>query len=101
MARVVYSEAAEADTIEILAYLCREAGAAVALKYDHKLEDLYDRLEDFPGIGAPRPELGDRRRIMTVMPYVVIYDYDREEDTVLILRVVHGRRKITADLIRG
>jgi plasmid stabilization system protein ParE len=33
-----------------------------------------------------------------VLPYIVIYDY--EEDTVTVLRVLHGKRNITRDLIR-
>jgi plasmid stabilization system protein ParE len=33
-----------------------------------------------------------------VLPYIVIYNH--EEDTVTVLRVLHGKRNITRDLIR-
>ena len=41
--------------------------------------------------------LGPDTRIAIIPPYVAIYDYT--EDTVMILRVVHGRQNITAALI--
>ena len=35
-----------------------------------------------------------------IKPYLLIYDYERNHDLVVVLRVVHGRRNITMDLIR-
>jgi plasmid stabilization system protein ParE len=57
-----------------------------------------DRLAEFPDIGAPRPKLGSLTRVGIVLPYVAIYEH--KEDVVTVLRVLHGRRKITARLIR-
>jgi toxin ParE1/3/4 len=57
------------------------------------------RLADFPGIGAPRPGLGDGIRIYVIDPYVVIYEGGQDSDTVIVHRVVHGHRDIKPDLI--
>jgi plasmid stabilization system protein ParE len=33
-----------------------------------------------------------------VLPYIVIYDF--EDDTVTVLRVLHGKRDLTRELVR-
>jgi toxin ParE1/3/4 len=63
------------------------------------LEDLYDRLAEYPGNGAPRKSLGKDIRIGIVFRYILIYRHREADDTVLVLRVVHGHRNITAKLI--
>jgi plasmid stabilization system protein ParE len=67
--RVIVSPFAIADQ----GYLAREAGILVAEKYDAAFRALLQRLADFPGIGAPRPALGEGVRICVISPYVVIY----------------------------
>jgi toxin ParE1/3/4 len=49
-----------------------------------------------PGIGASRPALGRDIRIGIVSPTIVIYRHTPADDTVVVLRVVHGRRRITS-----
>jgi toxin ParE1/3/4 len=99
MARVIASPFAISDQDEILRYLAREAGFATAEKYDAAFRALLSRLSDFPGIGAPRPALGDGIRICVINPYVVIYEGSQDSETVIVHRVVHGRRDIKPDLI--
>jgi plasmid stabilization system protein ParE len=70
----------------------------LAQSYVDRLDALFDLLADFPGIGAPRPELGAMIRSSGLWPYVVLYHAD--DDTVHILRVVHGRRNITAEILK-
>ena len=60
---------------------------------------LYDRLALFPRSGMRRESLGRNIRIGVVEPYIVIYQY-RQPDTVLIVRVLDGRRNITRRLVR-
>jgi toxin ParE1/3/4 len=97
MARIVITASADADLGEIIAYLRREAGDLVARKYADEFDALYDRLADFPGSGPRRLALGPDTRIAIIPPYVVIYDY--ADDTVTVMRVLHGKRNITAALI--
>jgi toxin ParE1/3/4 len=91
--------AADADLGSILDYLETEAGPRVALKYTRLFEQALDRIEQHPGIGAPRPALGALARIVVVSPYVMIYDHDRDVDSVTVVRVLHGRRDITKRLL--
>jgi plasmid stabilization system protein ParE len=101
MTRLIVSEPADRDLATIVAYLAQEAGVATAERYAAAFDALFDRLTDFPGIGSPRPALGDDVRIGIVSPYIVIYAYDVAADVATVLRVIHGRRKITRKLLGG
>jgi plasmid stabilization system protein ParE len=100
MTNLVVSEDADADLGEILAYLEREAGPRVAESYGRKIGECLARLVEFPGIGTRRPALGTDTRIGIVRPCILIYDYAAATDTLTLLRIVHGKRNITARLIR-
>ena len=101
MARVIVTPSADADTAEIIAHLAAQAGYRIAGKYNASFEQLYDALADFPDSGAPRPKVGTHIRIGIVSPYIVIYRHTKAEDTVRVLRIVHGSRRITGKLLRG
>lgn len=101
MARVVIASPADADTAAILDHLASEAGATTAIKYDRLFERLYDRLAHHPQSGPRRPALGPDTRIGVVSPFIVIYDFSERDDTVTILRIVHGRRDMTRTMLRG
>ncbi len=100
MAKVIVSPFALADQDEILTYLVGEAGFPVAQKYDLAFRALLERLSHFPGIGAPRPELGDGVRIYVINPYIAIYEGGPDSDVIVIHRVVHGRRDIQPSMIQ-
>ena len=91
---------ADADASEILTYLEREAGLLTASDYERRFNTAIERLVDIPGIGAPRRSLGPNARIMVVYPYVLVYDYMQQDDTITLLRILHGRRNITRDLLK-
>lgn len=98
MAHVVITTSADADLAEIIEDLASKGAIAAAVRYAEEFEALFDRLRDFPGIGAPRPKLGPQTRIGIIPPYLAIYDHQAE--TVRAPRILHGRRKIAARLIR-
>ena len=100
MARIVYTSLAYADSAEILNDLLAKSGRFTAVKFDSQFEQLFDRLADFPDSGAPRPAIGPDIRIGIVAPYVVIYRHMPADDTVIVLRIVHGRRKISGKLLK-
>ncbi|SRR5216683_6460957 len=81
-ARLIVSAAADADTGEILDYLAREAGRPAASEYGRRFQRTLNRVVDMPESGAPRPALGPEARKAVVYPYILIYDYAREDDTV-------------------
>src|SRR5438093_248472 len=101
MARIVITASADADTETILDYLNTRAGQPTVIKYRALFRKLYDRLADHPDSGPPRPALGPNIRIGVVSPFIVIYRHAEDADVVNVLRIVHGRRRITGKLLSG
>jgi toxin ParE1/3/4 len=99
MARVVLSGLADLDINFILIDLAAKAGNLVAARYDGLFNRLYDRLADLPNSGAARPALGEDIRIGIVAPFIIIYRYAEDGDTVTVLRVVDGRRRISGRML--
>ena len=99
MARILIAASADADYAAIIADLAAKAGWQTATRYDSLFERLYDRLAAHPDSGAPRPTLGRNIRIGIVAPYIIIYRNDHDQDTVTILRIVHGRRRISGQML--
>jgi toxin ParE1/3/4 len=100
MTRPVVTADAETDTGAILEYIEGQAGARVASAFAGSFRRTIERLVALPFSGAPRPSLGAHARIAVVFPYVLIWDYTQENVTVTLLRILHGRRNITRDLLR-
>jgi toxin ParE1/3/4 len=101
VARVVITSPVDADTAYIISDLGAKAGANVAARYNADFGRLYERLADHPKSGAPRPRLGKHVRICVVSPYTLFYEYSEADDTVMIMRIAHGRRKISRKFLRG
>jgi toxin ParE1/3/4 len=99
MTRLVVTPEANADSSEILSYLHREAGVRVAEDYGRRFQQTLARLLDFPETGAPRPILGRHTRSAIVQPFLLIYDFSREDDVLTLLRILHGRRNINPELL--
>ena len=81
--------------------ITRDAGYLVADRYSADLESLYERLADYPDSCQARPELGAHVRVGLVHPYLVVYRHPKGSDTVGIVRILHGSRRITRKLPRG
>jgi toxin ParE1/3/4 len=75
--------------------VAKNAGVQTAAKYTALFDSLYDRLAKFPDSGSPRPGLGKDIRVGIVFPYIVICRHRIDDNTVTVLRVIHGRRHIT------
>jgi toxin ParE1/3/4 len=100
MTRLVVAAEAESDIEAILDYLRREAGRATAIAYAERFTDAIERTRAFPRHGAPRAALGPDARIAIVYPYLLVYDFPAHGDTATLLRVLHGKRDITEQLIK-
>ena len=100
-ARIILTASASADQASILNDLHAKAGLRTVIKFRSLFAALYDRLADYPASGAPRPALGPNIRIGIVSPYIAIYAHSESDNTVMILRVIHGRREITSELLPG
>ena len=100
MAKVVAAPAVDRDITDIIEYLAREAGWPTATKYLALFDDCFDRTGLYPKGGAPRPKLGRGVRISVVSPYIVVYRYEPQRDIVILLRILHGARRITRKLVK-
>ena len=90
--RVIISDEAENDLLEIGRYIAKKSSLKKALEYMDFLEDRARSLADFPGKGRvyePFPY-----RVLPVNSYLIFYRI--EDDQVLIVRILHGARDIEA-----
>ena len=99
MAQVIVSDPARRDLLDITRYLAQHAGLTTARRYSQRFSGALERLGKAPATGSPRPALGADARVVPIHPYVVVYDYIGGQ--VVVLRVLHSRRNITRDLVRG
>jgi plasmid stabilization system protein ParE len=99
MAKVRLSIAARLDFDNLIDDLADVAGTATAVKYAERIRAQINLLAHFPGLGAPRSELGPATRMTSVNPYLIFYDGGPGSRTVQVLRILHGRRNITRQSI--
>ncbi|CAM3476069.1 MULTISPECIES: type II toxin-antitoxin system RelE/ParE family toxin [Brevibacillus] len=98
--KVVYSPAAIDDMDEIFSFLTQENVSAA----DHLLQKLDHRISslvDFPNMGSVLSEdeyslIQRGYRFIVVHPYLIFYRI--MEDTVVIHRILHGRRDYLREL---
>ncbi len=100
MTLVVLSREAQGDSDAILSSLARDASARAAARHARRFDRLYALLADHPDSGPARPQLGPKVRIGVVYPYLVLYEHDRSVRSLTIMRIVHGKRRITRRLLR-
>lgn len=96
MTRVVLNAAAKRDINEITEYLEAEAGSPVARRYAEYFRTAIAQLARHPEIGAPRPALGPTTRLIVIEPYLLFYRIRSDRNELRVLRIMHGKRSITA-----
>ena len=99
MTVVSFTQVATNDLAVIKNALALKSGKRVALKYANRFYDLFERLTEHPSSCPARPRLGYGVRMGVVAPYLVFYHYDNHEKLVTVMRVVHGKRRITRKMI--
>ena len=99
MARVTFSPEARRDLAELVDFLFDFASAQTARKYEIEIRRVIENLSDLPSIGSPRRAFGPNVRILIVRSFLIFYDDRSEQGEVKILRILHGSRDITEDLI--
>lgn len=100
MTTLVVTVHAIRDFDDILHHLDDLAGQTTAQVYAHRFADALECIEQFPSTGPRRPALGPCARIAIVLPYVLIYDYSETNEHLVLLRVLHGRRRMTERLLQ-
>ena len=100
MIRVIVSAKARDDFREIIAYLSRHAGSLVPKHYAVEFDACLGLVAEHPGMW--NAEAGIRTSYShprVVRPHILIYSFAGEN--VEILRILHGKRKITRRKLRG
>ena len=97
MARIEVAPSAKVDLADVTHHLRRQARGGTVDKLEAEVADAFRCLVDHPEMGRRRLEIGAGLRSITVWPYVILYRYDRARDTILVLRVLHGRRRLALD----
>lgn len=88
--RLRLSSRADADLESIWQYVARDDPRA-ADRLEERLHAAMQMLAEFPGVGHTRPDVANPQyRFWTVLSYLIAYRAD--QDTVTILRVLHGAR---------
>ncbi len=77
------------DLIAIFRHGAEECGVAVALDWRGGLDQILGRLQEFPAIGRPRPDLAAGLRSWSYRSHIMFYVAD--DDMLTIARVLHQR----------
>ncbi|MFD1983801.1 type II toxin-antitoxin system RelE/ParE family toxin [Mesorhizobium newzealandense] len=91
--RVVISEAAEQDLVDLLTYLVPEAGEGIARAYVDRLIDYCTGFETFPERGLRHDDIRPGLRTVGFRRRATIA-FTIKDKTVTILRVFHGGRDV-------
>lgn len=84
---------AEAD-LEGIGDRIAERNPARAVTYVRELRERATRIGEFPHAGPPRPQWGEGIRVAVHGKYLIVYRV--RDETVQVLRVVHGARDLDA-----
>jgi addiction module RelE/StbE family toxin len=95
--RVRYTEPAKRDLREITIYLRKNAGDPIAKRISDELIAKAESLAIRPARQRERRNLGTNICSVTMRSYRIFYRVLAEE-TVFILRILHGSRDITSKL---
>lgn len=91
--RVRLSKRSEIDLEEIGDYIAIDSPMN-AVRFVLELREACQKIGRMPSGYRPRPELGDGLRSSTLKSYTIFFVV--KDDEVLVMRVLHGARDITA-----
>lgn len=87
MVEVEFSNAAEADLVEIDEFSAARFGEEIGEAYMHGFDEAFGLLQDFPLAAPLHPELGQNIRCLVHRQHRIFYCAQGEK--VLIVRIVH------------
>src|ERR1043166_7569139 len=97
MARIIRAPAAEADAVEIWAYIAADNPSA-ADRLLNRFDRIFLKLSAQPHLGKAVEEIAPRLRFIPIGSCLILYR--ALEDGVEIARILHGARDITAEFFR-
>ena len=78
------------DLIQVRRFIAMDNPSAAARVAD-RIRSAVPKLADQPGLGRPGRVPGTRERVLAEIPYIIAYRV--EENSLVILRVLHTSRK--------
>ena len=87
------SHEARTDLIDIWSYIAADNPDAADRQID-KIEAIFNRLREYPKLGAKRDDINAGLRGFTRNHYLILYQLDEFRESVQIIRVVHGMRDL-------
>lgn len=99
MAEVEFSNAAEADLVEIDEYSLARYGEDTSELYMHGFDEAFARLRDYPLAAPIRPDLGMGIRCLIHRRHRILYRATAKK--VLIVRIIHHARDAKTALQSG
>jgi toxin ParE1/3/4 len=90
--RVLIRETAAADLESIFAWIAKES-PRTAIQVVRTIVTAIERLEVLPDAGRKGKGKGTLERVISKLPYVIVYKLDRAADIIHVVGVVHGARE--------
>lgn len=84
------------DLFSIQDWYDGKGASAAGQRLLQAIADQFEFLAKQPGVGSPRPRLGVGVRSFPVHPYLIFYRPEGAD--IVVLRVLHGHRRITRRL---
>ncbi|WP_274725157.1 type II toxin-antitoxin system RelE/ParE family toxin [Xenorhabdus bovienii] len=97
--RLLWEETAQADREQIYRYFYEQAGLLLADKVDARFQEMAELLKTAPYSGVKiRNNIDEsyRKLIVPHFPFILLYQYIKENSNIRILRVLHTSRQITS-----
>ncbi|WP_434526221.1 type II toxin-antitoxin system RelE/ParE family toxin [Photorhabdus asymbiotica] len=100
MIRISWEETAQTDREQIYLYFFEQAGLLLADKIDTKFSEMAELLKVTPyaGIGikaCDSPDERYRKLVVPHFPFIMLYRYDEDIESIKILRILHTSKRIT------
>lgn len=99
MGQLRFSAAALIDIEDIAEAIARNNGALVAERNVARLRGSLQTLAEFPEVGRKRSQLASGLRSWPLTPWIALYRI--ADDGIEIIRILHGRRRITRKVVAG
>lgn len=98
--RILLSLEAERDLDELFDHIARDSGLPRADAVRQRLEGIIALLAGSPGMGRLRRDLplDPPTHSFAVYPWVILYDPLADDEGILVLRVIDGRRDLPRHL---
>lgn len=99
MIALYWEESAHADREQIYRYFYEQAGLLLADNVDKRFQEMAALLQTTPNAGVKARNTHDsayRKLVVPHFPFILLYHYAPESESVRILRVLHTSRQITS-----